>query len=149
MIFINQTINLLIPFFTLCFAVVLIDRFTVFLETIINKVPLLPDKFEPTIAYITVFAISYLFCWRGHFDFFQYLNLTFNYSFEGWILTALLLSGGSSLVKNSFNIITQIPSSISYITSTISGLTGVGSIISTSSNTSNSIKATSNPDLPP
>lgn len=122
--------TLIIPFVALCILSVLIDKFTIFLEKIMEKVPYLPDKFEASIAYILVFTSSYIVCWRGNYDLFNYLNLTFQHIWEGWILTALLLSGGSRFVRESFGVINTMPQVISNVYSSIGGIFSSGSDLS-------------------
>jgi hypothetical protein len=114
------------------------------LEKVIIKIPWLPNKFEPEIAYLIVFAVAFLICWRGNFNFFSSLNFTFAHDYEGWIYTAALLSGGSAFVKASFGMISSIPQVISNVYSTATGFLSGGGTTTTATP-----GASSNPNLPP
>lgn len=118
---------LLLAFITLAIVSVMIDKFTLFLEGIMKHVPYLPDHFEWTVAYLLVLGSGYLFCWQGNFDLFRELNVFFKYQWEGWLMTALVVSGGSAFVRKQFHVIEQIPNAArgmaSYVTSTFTSLT--------------------------
>lgn len=87
-----------------------------------KAIPFLPDRFEATLAYLFVFAAGYVVCWRGNFDFFANLNFTFQHVWEGWLLTSLLLSGGSKFVRTSFGMMSSIPQVVSNVYSSVSGI---------------------------
>lgn len=117
-----EVIALIIPFVAIAVISIMADRLTMVLQAIMNRIPKLPDKFEWWIAYFIVLGISYLVCMEGNFDLFAYFNMHFRYSWEGWLLTALVLSGGSSFVKTQFNMIDSIPGVISGVTTTIKNI---------------------------
>ena len=98
----EQIILLIIPFIALAILSVMIDKFTLFLEAIAHKIPGLPDKFEWSLAYGLVFLSSFLVCYQGNWDLFAYLDFHFNYAWQGWALTALVVSGGSAFVRTQF-----------------------------------------------
>jgi small-conductance mechanosensitive channel len=114
---------LIIPCIALCFLAMLVDRFVNFLEQGIKRIKWLPlNRIDGTIAYLIVFAAGFFVCWRGHFDFFTFLGFAFNRSWEGWLLTSLVLSGGSKFVRESFGLTGFIPQVISGVYSTFSSL---------------------------
>lgn len=113
--------TLLVPFIALCILSVMLDRVTLMLEELLRKSSIEANKFWGPVAYFIVFAAGYFACWRGNFDFFTYLNFSFKHPWEGWILTALLLSGGSTFVKSSFGMINSIPQAVSNVCNTIGG----------------------------
>lgn len=113
--------TLIIPFIALCILSVMVDRITLMLEEVMRKISWLPNQFWGPVAYAIVFAAGFLVCWRGSFDFFTNLNFSFHHPWEGWILTAILLSGGSAFVKSSFGMINNIPQAVSSVCSTIGG----------------------------
>lgn len=118
----EEVISLIIPFIALALISVMTDRLTMVLEAIMKKVPKLPDSFEWWIAYFIVLGISYVVCDEGNFDLFLYLHLTFSHPWEGYLLTALVLSGGSSFVRTQFTMIDKIPSVLSTIMSSIKNM---------------------------
>lgn len=133
--------SLIIPFVAICIVVVMVDRLAMAIESIIHKIPYLPDKLEGPIAYAVVFLASYVICWRGGFNFFASLNFTFRHEYEGWLMTALLISGGSSFVKASFGMMSNIPQVVSGVYSTITSFFSNGQTTDTTSQ--------SDPNLPP
>ena len=88
----------------------MLDRFALFLEGIMKRVPFLPDKFEWWVAYIVVLSAAFLVCWQLDFQIFRYLGLDAKYSWFDWLLTSLIISGGSTFLKTQFNLINDIPS---------------------------------------
>ncbi len=102
--------NLIVPFVAIALLSVMIDRFTLFLEGIMKRIPKLPDKFEWWFAYILVLGVSFVICWQLDFQIFRYLGLEAQYSWVDWLLTSLIISGGSTFLKNQFNLINDIPS---------------------------------------
>ncbi|MDK2820985.1 MAG: hypothetical protein PWP31_950 [Clostridia bacterium] len=88
-------------------------------------IPGLPDSFEWPVAYIFVLATGYIVCWQGNYDLFAYLDINFRQPWQGWLMTALVISGGSAFVRNSFDVVDNIPASLGGITSTIKKIFGV------------------------
>jgi hypothetical protein len=92
-----------------------IDIIIVWLEGIMQKINFLPDEIEHTFKFIILFAIGYIFCWQANYSFFDYLVvIKFNYIWEGWLATALILKGGSKFVEMIFAIIEKVPSFIRF-----------------------------------
>lgn len=118
--------SLLIPFISLCILSVLVDKLTMVLEEIMKKIPWLPNSFWGPVAYFIVFLSSLLVCWRGDFNFFASLNFSFHHKWEGWFMTALLISGGSAFVKTSFGMINNVPQAVSNVMSTVGGFFSSG-----------------------
>jgi hypothetical protein len=116
----NSIIELVIPFIALAILSVMIDRFTLFLEGIMHRIPKLPDKFEWWFAYVVILGLSFLVCWQGDFNLFVYLDFHFWYLWEGYLITALVISGGSSFVRSQFEIINDIPSVVMGATTSVS-----------------------------
>jgi hypothetical protein len=119
----DEFLGMTTPFIVLILFSVLIDRFMFVLNKTIEKIPHLPDKIEGCIAYSIILGISYLICWQGSYDLFKYLNVNFNYAWEGFLLSSMLVSGGSSFVKLSFGLINEIPSVLGSLTSSIGKIT--------------------------
>lgn len=114
-----EIISLVIPFIVVAILSVLIDKLTLVLEGIIHRIPKFPDKIEWWAAYLIVLLLAYLVCSEGNFDLFSYLNVHFRYAWEGYLLTALLVSGGSAFVRTNFLMIDQVPNVARGISTTI------------------------------
>jgi len=115
----EQIISLIIPFITLALFSVMIDKLTLFLVVLMSKIPNFPDQYEWPTAYFFILVLSYVVCWQGSFNLFEYLNVSFQYEWQGYLMTALLLSGGSALVRTGFSMIESIPSVLSGISTTV------------------------------
>lgn len=116
-----EIISLIIPFIALAILSVMIDKLTLVLEGVMHKIPRLPDQFEWWIAYVIVAILSFIVCWQGNFDLFAYLDIYFNYKWQGWLMTALVLSGGSAFVRTNFSMIEAIPAVLGGVTTTVKG----------------------------
>jgi hypothetical protein len=116
----DQIVALVIPFIALAILSVLIDRFTLFLEGVMHRIPKLPDQFEWWVAYALVLGLGYVVCWQGDFNLFNYLDFRFWYAWEGYLLTALVISGGSTFIRTQFSVINDIPSAVFGTTSAVS-----------------------------
>lgn len=134
--------TLIIPFISICILSLLVDRFTLFLQEIMKKISWLPNKFDITIAYLLVFICGFIVCWRGNFDFFISLNFSFKHNYEGWLMTSLLLSGGSKFIRSSFTMMNSIPQVISNVYSS------VGSLLDSTTNQTEEINTESEQGLP-
>lgn len=119
----DQIINLIIPFITLAILSVMIDKFTLFLEGVMHKIPKLPDVFEWWVAYFLVLGFSTVVCWQGDFRFFDYLNLYFPMWLD-YLMTGLVISGGSAFVRTQFSMIDSIPSAVMGVTSSFTRMVG-------------------------
>ena len=144
----SQFSSLLVPFVALILVTVMVDKFTLILQHIMVKIPWLPDQFEKPIAYMIVFCMSFLVCWRGHYCLFTYLGFTFEHSWEGWILTSVAISGGSAFLNESFDRMNMMPGILSgmygYVSRTITSV-GAGTKSTTTAqqqNTTNQSKPT-------
>ncbi len=115
----EKVINLIIPFIALAFLSVMIDKLVLVLEDISEKLPFLPNEFPWWFNYFVVLSLAYYIVWQGNYNFWAYLNVNFNFMWQGYLMTALILSGGSSLVKHSFSLVDTIPGNISNVTTTI------------------------------
>lgn len=113
----EEIVALIIPFIALAFLSVMIDKFTLFLEGIMHKIPNFPDYLEWHTAYAFVLITSTIVCWQGDFRFFDYLNLYFPVHLD-YLMTGLVISGGSAFVRTQFSMIDAIPSAVTGITST-------------------------------
>lgn len=113
-------INLITPFIALVLLSTLIDRATLALEGLMHKVPKLPDHFEWWVAYLFVLGAGYFICYELDFTMFKYLGLEAKHEELDWLLTALIISGGSTFVRTQFGIINEIPAFLSGITTSIS-----------------------------
>ena len=118
--------SLIVPFIALIIITVMVDKFTLVLQYIMKRIPHLPDEFEKPIAYIIVFCVGFVVCWRGHYSLFTYLDFSFENDYEGWILTALVVSGGSAFLKESFSAMDSLPGILSGMYSYISRTVSVG-----------------------
>jgi len=98
-----------IAFIATALLVVMVDQMT----RIIKEILPFPPKVESVITYIVLSGIASAVCWQGDFDLFRYLNFNWQHQEEGWILTGLLIAGGSSLLAKQFKVVGLIPSIIS------------------------------------
>lgn len=106
----------------LCFACIalavaskMIDIFINWIENIMVKFIFLPDKIEDTLKFIFIGGLGYIFCWQANYSFFDYLVvIDFNYTWEGWLATALILRGGSVFIEILFKMIEKVPSFIRF-----------------------------------
>jgi len=110
---VSNIVDLIIPFIVLGMISLGAEQATKTLEAIMNRIKGLPDYFEWYIAYIIVVIIGYLFCWQGNWSLFNYLDVNFNYKWQSYLATSLLLSSGSTGVKKVFDMIEAIPNNIS------------------------------------
>lgn len=108
-----------IAFIATALLVVMVDQMT----RIIKAVLPFPAKVESVITYLVLCGIASVVCWQGDFDLFTYLNFTWQYPWEGWVLTGALIAGGSSLLVKQFHVVGLIPS----IVSGVSSMFGLGS----------------------
>lgn len=106
---ISETVK---AFVILVMLSVMIDKFMMFLNGIMPKIPLVPDKIEWTLAYILNLATASVVCWQGHYDIFSSLGVNWKYAWEGWLLTGLVISGGSAFLKAQFKLMNLIPAPI-------------------------------------
>lgn len=144
--------SLIIPFIGIIILSLMVDKFTLVLEQVMKKVPFLPDQFEKPIAYAVVSLVSYVACWRGHFSLFEYLGFLFEHPWEGWVFTAMVLSGGSAFLREGFGLMDAIPyalgntmSSIRKITTGTTGTTTATSTTTKATTVSNSSEIASEP----
>lgn len=121
-----EVVSLIIPFIALAILSVMIDKLTLVIEGIMHKIPGFPDRFEWWAAYVIVAIISFIICWQGGFSLFMYLGINFKYAWEGWLMTALVLSGGSAFVRSNFAMIESIPSILSGVTATVTNFVSRG-----------------------
>lgn len=101
--------SIAIAFIATALLVVMVDQMT----RIIKEVLPFPAKVEAVITYIVLCGIASVVCWQGDFDLFRYLDFTWQYQWEGWLLTGALIAGGSSLLVKQFKVVGLIPSIIS------------------------------------
>lgn len=118
----ENIVALIIPFIAVSILSVLIDRLTMVFEAIMNRIPGLPDRLEWVFAYILVSIISYFICFMGDFDLFIYLDINFKFRELGYLITSLCISGGSVYVRQQFDVMGGMPSSISGVTSSFRSL---------------------------
>lgn len=118
----DEVLSLIIPFITLSLLSVLIDRLLMVLERIVNRIPHLPDRFEPQIAYLLILIFSYGISYYSGFRFFSYLGLLFMYDWMDFLATALLISGGSTFIRNSYDMMNSMPGILGGLTSSIKSL---------------------------
>lgn len=104
----QQFVPLALAFIALVFLAPMIDVLVQWLENVMRKIPKLPDQFEPAGAYFITVAVAYIICWQGEFDFFAYVNLNFD-PWQGYLLTAMILSGGTKWVRSNFELANSIP----------------------------------------
>lgn len=108
----EQIIDLLIPFIVLSILSVMSDVLIRWLEAVMRAIPGIPDKFEWWIAYVIIFGVGYFVCWQLDYGLFTYFGLTAKYPPLDYVLTALIISGGSSFVRTQFGVINEIPSAL-------------------------------------
>jgi hypothetical protein len=124
----SQAASLLVPFVALVIITVMCDKFTLFLQNIMVKIPWLPNEFGKVIGYVIVFFAGLVICSRGHYCLFTSLNFSFEHEYEGWILTSVVVAGGSAFLNESFDRMNSMPGVLSgmysYMSRTLSN-TGV------------------------
>lgn len=133
-----EIISLIIPFIAISVISLMVDELVKILEEIMHKIPYLPDQFEKSIAYFFVLIIAFVICWQGNFDFFAYLGLTF-LPWQGWLTTAMVISGGSPFVRKAFSMIETIPGNIAGVTTSIKNKIVAGSNNNINQNANNQI----------
>lgn len=122
----EQIISLVIPFILLIIFGQMTDRLTVFLEELMNPIPWLPDKIESKLAFLILAGIGFVICWEFQFNLFGYLNHPGRHDYIGYLGTALILAGGSSFIKQSFDTMNGIPSIFAGLTTTMFRMMGKG-----------------------
>jgi hypothetical protein len=105
--------SIAVAFIATALLVVMVDQMTRIIKAILP----FPDKVESVITYIVLTGIASVVCWQGDFDLFRYLDFTWQYPWEGWLLTGTLIAGGSSLLVKQFRVVGLIPSVISGVAS--------------------------------
>lgn len=119
----EEIVSLVIPFITLSILSVMVDKLTLFLQEIMHHIPKLPDRFEYVFAFITIFVTGYFICWQLDFALFRYFGLDAKIIHLDYILTALLISGGSSFLRVNFSQIESIPSVLQGVSSAFKNMT--------------------------
>ena len=109
--------NIAIAFIAVALLVVVVDRLTLFLQAVMEKIPFLPNSFEDYIAYILLVGIASAVCWQGRFDLFSSLNWNWHYTWEGYLATGAMVACGSTLLCRQFKVLGLMPSVISGISS--------------------------------
>lgn len=117
----DQLVYLIVPFIALVILSVLCDKIVMTLEFLLHNIPHLPDFLEPGFAYIITLALAIGVCWLSQFDIFTYLDINFPYNI-GVFLTGVIISQGSSYVKNVFGAVNDIPSVFSGIMSSVKSI---------------------------
>ncbi len=113
-------VSLAVPFIVVSIFSVMVDRMTIILEGIIHAIPGLPYRFEWMFSYAIVLAMSFVMCFYGDFGLFIYLDVQFHEPLMDYILTALMISGGSVFVREQFENINSIPSVVMGATAVMS-----------------------------
>lgn len=113
---------LIVPFIALAVLSVLIDKVTMVMEGIMHKLPGFPDSLEWYVAYFIVLSISCAICYFGDFGLFLYLDIEFKYRWIDYLLTALMISGGSVYLRQQFSAINDMPSVLGGIMSSVKSL---------------------------
>lgn len=112
-------VNLIVPFIALVLLATLIDRATLAMEGLMRKIPKFPDNFEWWVAYILILGLGYYVCYELDFAMFRYLGLEAKHVEVDWLLTALIISGGSTFVRSQFGVMNEIPAFLNGITTSI------------------------------
>lgn len=114
-----QVVNVILPLAGVCIISVMVDVAILVLEKIMGAIKGFPDVIEGPIAYILVLIVSFLIFWQGNFDLFLYFTFQFNYEWQGFLMTALVVSGGSIFIRKQFDTINTIPAGFSSVTATV------------------------------
>lgn len=105
----SEVINgLFLPIVAIIILALIMDNITSNIKKILSKIPNLPDHIEIYIAFLLIWLLGFLFCWQGNFDFFVHLGINFNYPWEAYLMTSLVISGGSVSIKNGLIFIKDI-----------------------------------------
>ena len=113
----NKTTELLFQFVALILVAKLIDPVLWFLQEVLKRIPHLPNVIERPFAYLLSGLLAYFICWSNNFAFFKILGFDAKWEIEGFILTALLISGGSKSLRNTTGELDYLPSFLSSIIS--------------------------------
>lgn len=108
----QQMTSLAMAFVVIAIAALIIDVVTDRIQNLLKIIPIISEQLYNILSYIIVLMLSYYFCWQGNFDLFLCLNISFNCKWQGWLMTALIISGGSKTIIEKYNLISKIPSSI-------------------------------------
>ena len=130
--------DIAVAFIATALLVVMVDQMT----RIIKGILPFPSKVESVITYIVLTGIASVVCWQGDFDLFRYLHFSWQYPWEGWLLTGTLIAGGSSLLVQQFKVVGLIPSVISGVAS----MFGYGGGYSASTTTDDATVESENPE---
>ena len=104
-------VPLALAFLALVFLAPLTDGVSQFLEKIMVRIPRLPNSFSDVVSFVVTVGVGYVICWLGKFDFYAYLNLQFSQE-VGWLFTAILLAGGTKVLRQRFELANTIPLSV-------------------------------------
>ena len=104
-------VPLALAFLALVFLAPLTDGVSQFLENIMVRIPRLPNSFSDVVSFVVTVGVGYVICWLGKFDFYAYLNLQFSQE-VGWLFTAILLAGGTKVLRQRFELANTIPLSV-------------------------------------
>lgn len=110
-IFEEAFVPLSLAFLALVFFAPIVDGVVMFLERVMLHFPRLPNNFGARASFLLTVLVAYCLCWRAEFDFYAYLGMGFS-RHEGWLITAILLSGGTKALKRYFDLANLIPVSI-------------------------------------
>jgi len=116
---VTQVINVILPLTAVCIISVMVDVMMVVLEKVMHDVPKLPDHFEWPIAYVLIVLATFYIFWQGNFDLFTYFGLSFNHAWQGYLMTSLVVSGGSVFIRKQFDTINTIPAGFSSVTASL------------------------------
>lgn len=108
---INPYVQLGLAFIAICMLAVMVDRFVLAIEAQMKRINGIPDNLEPLIAYTIVCSLGSLICWQGHFDIFAMCGFTWwQHPWLGWILTGMVIGGGTGMLGKMFRMAREIPS---------------------------------------
>lgn len=116
-----------LAFVTLTILTVMVDRWTFWTQGIVKLIPFLPDRLHWTCGYALAFGASLGVCWRLHFDLFDALGLSSTTQWDGYVLTALIMSGGSSFLAVQYKALDTIPGVVRGVMSTFTSMFNSGS----------------------
>ncbi|SDZ19660.1 hypothetical protein [Tindallia californiensis] len=103
----DDIVSLVIPFIAMIFFIGMTENIVEELENLFNR------KIHEAVGYFLVLVLAFAISMLGDYRFFEYLDVTFQYDWMDWMMSAFVIAAGSGFLEKKFDIINTIPSVIS------------------------------------
>lgn len=80
-------------------------------ERIVRWLPVRYNNLGTIVLFLATVGVAYCICWRADFDFYEHLGAQFTKQ-EGWLFTAILMSLGTTGLRQKFEVLQLIPLSL-------------------------------------